>query len=222
MENDLILPGELEIRARGDRRTLSGVFPYNKTATVRDRGKRRKERVRSRAFGWQLRRFQELQEELAQVIKGGVEQTQREIIEEQLERANVHVLSGHSFDKPLGDMLKGTARLTDSDDAVRFEVDLPDERDMPSYMLDVVKEIRTNRAGGVSPGFAIPPRNVVPDAEEFIDEPGNPGVQIRVIKQAVLHEMSIVTRPAYGSTEVDIRAVHGAQGLQNRRPRLWL
>lgn len=222
MNDFLIYEGDLEIRARGGGRSMVGRFPYNRTATVRDRGKRRKERVRSRAFGWQLKRFEQLQNEMADAIKNGVAQAQREILEEQLERANVHVLSGHSFDKPLGDMLKGTARFTDSDDALRFEVDLPDEKDMPSYMLDVVKEIRTNRAGGISPGFVIPPRSVVANAEEIIDEPGNPGVQIVVVNHAVLHEMSIVTRPAYGSTDIDIRAVYGTGEPISRRVRRWL
>ncbi len=219
-ETYLILDGELEIRARGSSRILSGKFPYGKTATVRDRGRVRKERINSRAFGWQVRRFQELQKELARVIEEGIEKAQREIIEEQLERANVHVLSGHSFDKPLGDMLRKTARVADGDDALSFEVDLPDEKDMPSYMADVVKEIRTGRAGGVSPGFRIPPRNVVQNAEELIDEVGNPGVKIRVVKQAVLHEISIVSRPAYGSTEIDLRA--DAPLITPRRARRWL
>lgn len=223
MNDYLVLDGELEIRARGNRRTLAGVFPYGKTATIRDRGKVRKERIGSRAFGWQVRRFQSLQEELSSVIEQGIDKARIELLEEQLERANIHILSGHTYDKPLGDMKRGTAQIVDGDDALRFEVELPDERDMPSYMLDVVKEIRTGRAGGVSPGFRIPPKDVVPDAEELVDEPGNPGVQIRVVKQAVLHEMSIVSRPVYGSTEVDVRAaVHGAQGEQNRRCRLWL
>ena len=216
----LILDGQLEIRARGDTRVLSGRFPYNRTATVRSSGKIRKERIAGRAFGWQIREFEKLQGELAQAIKEGVDQARREIIEEQLERRNVHILSGHEYSKPLGDMKRGTARIVDGDDAIRFEVDLPDERDMPTYMLDTIKEIRTGRAGGLSPGFRIPPKNIIPDAEELVDEIGNPGVQIRVVKQAVLYEMSIVTRPAYGSTDLDIRAVYGS-GTTNSR-RVWL
>ena len=216
----LALDGSLEIRARGDGRVLSGSFPYGKTATVKDRGRVRKERVAPRAFSWQLERFKKLQEEAAQVIEETIDQARKELLQEQLERANVHVLSGHEYSKPLGDMLRGAARVVDSDDALRFEVDLPDERDMPSYMLDVVKEIRTGRAGGLSPGFRIPPRNVVPDAEELIGEVGNPGVQVRVIKQAVLHEMSIVTRPSYASTEIDVRDDDPL--LVNPRRRRWL
>ena len=53
----LIFEGELEIRARGGGRSLSGSFPYNKIATVRDRGRVRKERFKSRAFSWQIREF---------------------------------------------------------------------------------------------------------------------------------------------------------------------
>ena len=216
----LILDGELEIRARGDKRTLSGIFPYNKQATVRSSGKVRKERINSRAFGWQIREFEKLQDELAQAIKEGVDQAHREILEEQLERRNVHVLSGHEYSKPLGDMKRGTARIVDGDDALRFEVDLPSENDMPTWMADTVRSIRAGLAGGISPGFRIPPKNIIPDAEELVDEPGNPGVQIRVVKQAVLYEMSIVTRPAYGSTDLDIRAVYGS-GTTNSR-RVWL
>ena len=215
-----VFDAELEIRARGDKRVLSGKFPYNKTATVRDRGKVRKERIGKRAFGWQIKRFQELQDELTTMVGEKVDKVRKEILEEQLERANIHILSGHEYSKPLGDMKRGTARVIDSDDALRFEVDLPEEKDMPTYMLDVVKEIRTGRAGGVSPGFRVPPRNVVPDAEELVDEVGNPGVQIRIVKQAVLHEMSIVTRPAYGSTDVDVRADDPL--FVKPRRRVWL
>ena len=77
---------------------------------------------------------------------------------------------------------------------------------MPTYFLDTVKEVRTGRAGGLSPGFYIPPRDVVANAERLIPEPGNPGVAIREVLQAVMPEMSIVSRPVYGSTSVDLRA----------------
>lgn len=200
------LAGELEIRQRESARVLSGRFPYGRTATVRDRGRRRKERTGPDAFGWQIRRFEEISRLMDETIEGALTEARRQILDEQLERANVHVLSGHDFNKPLGDMKRGTARVTSSAEALEFEVDLPDPEDMPTYMADVVKEIRTGRAGGISPGFRIPPRNVVPDAATELPEPGNPGVTIRLINQAVLHEVSIVSRPAYGSTDVDLRA----------------
>jgi len=214
MEGFPLYPAELEIRARGSRRSLRGSFPYRRQATVRSRGRVRKERIEPDAFGWQLREFERVQAEFADWLKqaeSAARAGRLAELEEQLERRNVHILSGHSFDKPLGDMKRGTARVTSSNEALAFEVDLPDEADMPTYMLDTVKEIRTGRAGGISPGFQVPPARVVPNAETLEPEPGNEAVQVRVIRQAVLHEISIVSRPAYGSTDVDLRRFEGAE-----------
>ena len=66
--------------------------------------------------------------------------------------------------------------------------------------------VRAGLAGGISPGFLVPPADVVPDAEVLEEEAGNPGVFTRVIKAAVLYELSIVTRPAYSGTSIDIRS----------------
>ena len=60
-----ILDGHLEVRARGSGRVLSGRFPYNRTATVRSRGRVRKERFAPGALAWQVREFEKLQEEAA-------------------------------------------------------------------------------------------------------------------------------------------------------------
>ena len=225
METFAGLVGELEIRApAGGARILSGRFPYGRTATVRDRGRRRKERIGPDAFGWQMREFAKLQKEMGQKIEDTIDAYRLSLFQEELERRNVHVLAGHDFNKPLGDMKRGTARVTSTDEALEFEVDLPDEADMPSYMLDAVKEVRTGRAGGISPGYKVPPRNVVPNAETTVPEPGNPGVDIRVVNQAVLYEVSVVSRPVYGSTDVDLRAEDCGGLVVPARPRMrrWL
>ena len=52
----------------------------------------------------------------------------------------------------------------------------------------------------------MPPRNVVPDAESLIPEPGNPSVKIRQIRAAVLREFSVVTSGAYLEAGVELRA----------------
>ncbi len=218
-------PGELEIRAKGGRRSLRGRFPYSKgvgrgMATVRDRGRVRKERIAPDAFGWQIREFAKVQKQLADAIEGAVDEARIELLRQELTRRNVHVLSGHSFDRPLGDMKSGTARVTSDVDAVAFEVDLPDEADMPSWMADAVRSVRAGLAGGVSPGFKVPPRDVVPDAEGLEPEPGNPAVMVRVIRQAVLYEISIVTRPAYSETDIAARAFDPAP--ETRKRRVWL
>ena len=86
-------------------------------------------------------------------------------------------------------------------------------------MLDTIKQIRTGPGWRyISPGFMVPPRDILPDAEGLEPEPGNPAVQVRVIRQAVLTELSIVTRPAYSDTGVDVRAWDWPEPEQRRRP----
>ena len=204
MNIDLV-GGDLRIRAGpGGFRVLVGTFPYGRVATVKAGGRVRKETINGDAFGWQINRFKELNEEMTAMFNTTFDRARMEILEEQLERRNIHILRGHNYDQPLGDMKKGTARVTSNADEVKFEVDLPDEIDMSTYMRDTVLDVTTGRAGGVSPGFRVPPKNVVPNAEINIPEPGNPGVFINQVNQAVLHELSIVTRPAYGSTGLDV------------------
>ena len=226
METRAFWPGELEIRARG--RRLGGRFRYSRgagdaMATVSDRGRRRKERIAPDAFGWQLREFQKLQTEYAAVADKALDRARVELLRQEMERRNVHVLAGHSYDRPLGDLRSGTATITSTREAVDFEVDLPAESDMPSYMRDTMAMIRAGLVGGISPGFKVPPRDVVPDAEGLEPEPGNPAVQVRVIKAAVLYELSLVTRPSYTETEIDLRAEDvGLPAEPKRRPRVWL
>lgn len=189
-----VLDGSLEIRRRrsGGRPRLSGSFPYNRTATVSNRGRRRKESFGPRAFAF------------------AIEDPDREI----------NLLLGHSFDKPLASKRTGTLVLTDGDDALRFEATLPLPEDQPTHVADAVKMVRAGLVLGISPGFIVPPKSAVPDAEEEVPEPGNPGVTIRRIRQAVLLELSVVTRPAYRDTTVDVRAA--LLGGRSRRRRAWL
>ena len=164
---------DLEIREVGGASILHGRLAYGQTATISDRGRVRKERLGPDSLGWQMREFAKLQEQMQTMLSDTFAEARRQL-EEQLERRNVHVLSGHSFDKPLGDLKGRTARVTSNNDYLDFEVDLPDVADMPTYMQDVVKEVRTGRAGGISPGFRVPPKSAVPNAETFIAEVGNP------------------------------------------------
>ena len=198
---------------------INELLPLNRS-TVADRGKVRKERIAPDAFGWQMREFSKLQKEMAQVIEGAVDEARLEVLRQQLERRNIHVLAGHSYDRPIGSRKSG-AKIISTKEAVEFEVDLPAEANQPSYMVDTVRMIRAGLAGGISPGFRVPPASAVASAEVFEPEPGNPGVQVRVITQAVLHELSIVARPAYSETEIDVRAEDFAPA-SGRRRRLWL
>ena len=187
-----IFDGALELRQSGGARTLHGRFSYNSMATIRDRGRVRKEKFEPRAF--------------------------RFAIDQEPDR-RIDLLVGHDYGKPLASRKAGTLEIADGDDGVTFEARLPD--DPPSWVIDAERAIAAGLMTGLSPGFVIPPASVVPDAERFEPEPGNPGVQVRVIREAVLREFSIVTAPAYADAAVDLRAEDFGREPTRRR-RTWL
>ena len=143
-----------------------------------------------------------------------------QLLRQEIERRNIHVLAGHSYDRPMGDMLRSGARVTSTREALEFEIDLPDESNQPSYMRDAVAMIRSGLIGGISPGFRVPPKAVVPNGERLEAEPGNAAVQVRVIENAILYELSIVTCPVYSETEIDVRQLDAL--TPSKRVRIWL
>lgn len=167
----------LELREGG--RILTGRFPYGRTAVVADRGRARKEMISPKAFSY------------------AIDDQERDI----------HLLSGHQFSFPLASRKSDTLTLKDADDALSFEATLPIVSDQPSWMRDTVMAVRAGLFTGVSPGFRIPPEDVVPGAVEMIPERGNPGVYIKRINAAVLFELSLVSRPAYDDTSVVNRSI---------------
>ena len=192
------IEGEYEIRQGG--RTLTGAFPYESLATINDRLTTRKETFSAGAFGFS-------------------------IAESKARRARIDVLQGHSFNRPLGNTLDGNVSFEEirnergGIDAV-FHVELPKEGDRPIYMQDLITSVRAGLMRGVSPGFRVAPKSVVRNAEVLEPERGNPSVKIRRINQAILYEMSIVTRAAYPDTSVENRMA--ALGLSQARRRVWL
>ena len=222
LETRAVYPVELELRDDG--RRLTGRFPYSqgpgdRMATVANRGRTRKERISGDAFGWQIRKFAELQKQYSQVAQDAIDTAQARALAQELERRNVHILSGHDFDRPLGSMAQG-AEIESTREAVTFTVTLPPVADQPAYMVDAVKMVRSGMIRGISPGFYIPPATVVRNAERLEPEPGNADVLVRVVENAILPEMSLVTRPAYSDTGIDVRA--GDFGTPERTRRVWL
>ena len=211
LEQRAIYDGVLEIRAKGTSgsRTIYGTFPYNKLATLRNRGKVRKEMLMSHAFRWSVDQIERIKKEINNLLQSTITHVEKERIlealQQELQRRNIHILSGHSFDKVLGSALLGAA-FFDDEENFSFEVPLPEESKMPTYMQDTVKQIEAGLLGGISPGFLPVPKEVKPDAETLEPEPGNPSVYVRKIKEAVLVEMSLVTRPAYSETSLNVRA----------------
>ena len=181
--------GELELRAspRGGRK-LRGRFPYKKRAVLSDGGKNggrpQKEEFLPGAFTHSL------------------ESSEQEI----------HLLVGHSFDQPLASKKTGTLTFDDTAEALNFDADIAPEIADTSYGSDILKQIESGLAVGISPGFRIPPKRAVAVAEKFTDEGHNPAIGnhnalIRTILQAILYEFSVVARPAYQEAVVKIDAL---------------
>ena len=179
MDEYTAFEGELEIRRVGGASFIRGVFPYNKLGTINDRARVRKESFSPRAFGFAI---------------------------EQEPTRKLDLLVGHDFGKPIASRQSGTLTIADSAEAVTFEATLPDDAMAPSWVKDVVLAIQGGTMVGLSPGFRVPPPGAVPNAERLIPEPGNPGVMIRQIDQAVLREFSIVTAGLYDEALVELRA----------------
>ena len=217
METGLTFQGGLEVRQDGSRRRIRGRFPYNSTAVVASRGRQRKEKFAPHALDFAIKD----------------------------ETRPIHLLVGHSYDRPLAvraalpvpsssplplpsspapppAAVGVVLNLVDSESGLEFETsELPEDLDeLPVYYADVLKLIGMGLTVGLSPGFNVPPADVVPGAEELVPEPGNPDVLIRVIHAAVLFELSIVTRPAYPDSFVDLRSADFR--VHTARPRLWL
>ena len=216
-ENEyLAWPCELEIRARGSGGAmLRAVFPYGRTATVKAGGRVRKERFKSGSMSWQVSQFEKLQAEMAAMVEGTIDKARREVLEEALERRNTFLLVGHNYNRAIADMRTGNLRVKHTAAAVELEADLPAESLQPSWVRDSVLAVKGGQLRGLSPGFNVTAKG----GESLIPEPGNPGVMIREIEDAVVYEYSLVARPAYSGTKVDARA---DDPQSTKRRRIWL
>ena len=216
----IMFDGAFEVRARGAGRMLAGRFPLNKTATVRSRGRVRKERFKSGSMSWQVREFQKLQEEMAEAMKSGVDEAVKqsviEQLEDQIEKRNTFLLVGHSYDRAIADTRSGTLAVVHKNDAVELEAELPADDAMPSWVRDAVLAVEGKQLRGISPGF-----QVARGGEHLIKEDASVGdSMIREITDAVVFEYSLVARPAYAQTEVDART--DVPLTSSRRRRVWL
>lgn len=166
--------GELELRGRrGKSRRLRGRFPYNKRAVLSDGGKNgrpRKEVIASGAFSYRIDRPDE----------------------------DIHLLVGHSYDRPLASRLAGTLFIINNAEAVEFEAEIVPEIEDSPYGRDFLAAFSAGLIRGISPGFRIPPPITVPNAEKVEEEDPREGrALIRTIFAALLYELSFVTVPAY-------------------------
>lgn len=178
---------ELEVRKRASGAVnLAGRFPYGRNAVLSDGGRTgrpRKERIASRAFAYRVERADE----------------------------DIHLLVGHDYGKPLASKRAGTLALEDGDDALEFRATITPQVADTSHGRDALALLEAGLAIGISPGFRIPPKRAVPNAETMEDEPNRPGegmhrAMIRTVLAALLYELSLVTRPAYDEAQVEARS----------------
>ena len=174
---DTFIDCALEYRQKG--RKLRGSFPYNALATISDRNTVRKETFKPSAFAFSLKDADRV----------------------------ISLLRGHDFNTALAVRSPKfkSLELDDTTTALNFEATLPPLTQQSQHVRDTVLDVQAGLLNGISPGFKIPPAGVIANAEEFVPEPGNPGVEIRVINAAILFELSLVHRPSYKSTSVELR-----------------
>ena len=189
METRMIWEADgLEVRQQNKRPMIVGSFQYSTLAVLSDRGTVRKESILPGAFDFTLSN----------------------------PLAEINLLFGHSFDKPLASRQSGTLELQDSEKYLEFFATIPEGAERASHVVDALALIGSGLATGISPGFRVPPKEIVAGAEKLVPEPGNPSVMIRQLAALVLYELSIVTRPAYPTTNAELRnmscnQLHGPQ-----------
>lgn len=178
--------GGLELRKRASGAiALRGRFPYGKRAVLSDGGRTgrpRKEVIAPRAFAYRVNKPEE----------------------------DIHLLVGHSYDRPLASRGAGTLDLADSDDALTFEARITEEMQAVSYVQDFLNAFAAGLIMGISPGFRLPPKRAVPNPEQIEDEGHDPAngmhnAIIRTVLAALLYELSVVTRPAYPEAQIEAR-----------------
>ena len=179
--------GGLELRRKSDGSArIAGRFPYGKRAVLSDGGRTgrpKKEVIAPRAFAYRVDDPKE----------------------------DIHFLVGHSYDRPLASRAAGTLNIQDTEEALQFEAILSPEMQEVSYVRDFLAGMAAGLIMGLSPGFRIPPKRAVAEAETIEDEGHDPAngahnAIIRTVHAALLYEISAVTRPAYSEAQIEARS----------------
>jgi uncharacterized protein len=132
----------------------------------------------------------------AELAPGRFERIEAKAFGERIDAgADIHLLSGHDYAKPLASRQAGTLTLRDTPEALEIEAELVAST---SWAADFIAAHKAGLIRGLSPGFRVPPGG------ERIERRGT-GV-VRLIQRAELFEISAVTRPAYPTAQIEARA----------------
>lgn len=120
--------------------------------------------------------------------------------------ADIHLLAGHDYEKPLASRAAGNLTLHDGDDALTIEATIDPGT---TWARDFLAAHGAGLIRGLSPGFRVQAGG------ERIERRGA-GV-LRTISRADLFELSAVTRPAYPAAQIEARAWENHQDRQPLR-----
>lgn len=98
----------------------------------------------------------------------------------------VRAYFNHEPNMLLGSTVAGTVRLTENQRGLKYEIDLPDT----SYARDLAELINRKDVRGSSFAF------------QATDEEWRENGRLREVRSVVLHDVSIVTNPAYEAAQV--------------------
>lgn len=115
---------------------------------------------------------------------------------------DIRALFNHDWNNVLGRTKSGTLRLSEDARGLKFEVDLPNT----TLARDLSESLRRGDISQCSFGF-------VPTSETWDYEAEIP---VRTINTVELHEISVVSIPAYEDTEVSLRSKEANKSIELR------
>ncbi|AVK82449.1 HK97 family phage prohead protease [Lysinibacillus sp. B2A1] len=115
---------------------------------------------------------------------------------------DIRALFNHDWNNVLGRTKSGTLRLSEDARGLKFEVDLPNT----TLAKDLSESLKRGDISQCSFGF-------VPTSETWDYEPEIP---VRTINSVELHEISVVSIPAYEDTEVSLRSKEANKSIEQR------
>lgn len=110
------------------------------------------------------------------------------------EKQDVRALIDHAEGRVLGRTAAGTLTLAEDETGLRVEIDPPDT----SYARDILESIRRGDVTGMSFAFRT--------VKDSWDKGGK--TTLRTLLDVDISDVSVVTYPAYPSTEVSVRKYH--------------
>lgn len=122
---------------------------------------------------------------------------------------DVRAFWNHDSRLLLGRRSNGTLRLSDTNEGLAVEIDLPDT----GFAHDLATLIARGDCDQMSFGFSLPDRS----SEAWAPHETNPRLKRRTILDCTLHEVSVVSVPAYPETSVAVRSMQDHDKWQRNR-----